>query len=94
MSQLLPATREISIDPAKSRLESWQDLFQQHCNIWSDHDDFVAGAELDDESLPSHFDGLRRIFPDRLEYERFIVKQQLGSLPVKTLQKLGFKTKV
>ena len=94
MSQLLPATREINVDPATSKLVSWQDLFQQHCDIWKDHDDFVAGVALDDEAFPPHFDGLRRIFPDRLEYERYVVKQQGDSLAPEILQQLGFKTKV
>ncbi|MCP4878161.1 MAG: 4-phosphoerythronate dehydrogenase [Gammaproteobacteria bacterium] len=92
MSEQLPGIREIRLEGSASRLEFWQDLFIQHCNIWNDHDDFVAGAQLDDIAFAPHFDGLRRIFPDRLEYPRFVIKQAHTGLPVNTLQKLGFNT--
>ncbi|MCP4982577.1 MAG: hypothetical protein GY935_19035, partial [Gammaproteobacteria bacterium] len=46
----------------------------------------------DDIAFAPHFDGLRRIFPDRLEYPRFVIKQAHTGLPVNTLQKLGFNT--
>ena len=92
MSQRLPATREINPAPCDSGLESWQDLFQQHCNIWRAHDDFVAGSGLNDESFATHFDGLRRVYPDRLEYQRFVIKQQNSQLSINALQGLGFQT--
>jgi erythronate-4-phosphate dehydrogenase len=91
MSQQLPATRELHCRAGGSRLEFWQDLFQQHCNIWCDHDAFVAGANLDDDEFAVHFDGLRKFFPDRLEYERFSVEQIDDGWPNTVLAALGFK---
>jgi erythronate-4-phosphate dehydrogenase len=91
MSQQLPASRELHCRATGSRLEFWQDLLQQHCNIWRDHEAFVAGADLDDEEFAIHFDGLRRVFPDRLEYERFSVRRDNDSLPGTVLAALGFK---
>ncbi len=92
MSQQLPAMRQIGLNPTGSELESWQDLFQQHCDIWRDHDALVQGAQLDDEPFAAHFDGLRKLYPDRLEYERFVIKQQNSQPPVGAVQKLGFRT--
>jgi erythronate-4-phosphate dehydrogenase len=92
MSQQLPATRKINLNPVASELEFWQDLFQQHCDIWRDHDAFVKGAQLDDESFAAHFDGLRKLYPDRLEYQRFVVKQPRNQPSIGALQRLGFQT--
>ncbi|MDH3218135.1 MAG: 4-phosphoerythronate dehydrogenase [Gammaproteobacteria bacterium] len=91
MTQLLPAARSIAIEAAGSGLESWRSLFRQHCDIRRDHDAFVAGADFDDDRFAQHFDGLRRVYPDRLEYERFTVGRRKGGLPDKVLRRLGFK---
>jgi erythronate-4-phosphate dehydrogenase len=92
MSKQLPGMREINLETSASRLDSWQQLMRQHCQIWRDHDAFVAGAELDNASFARHFDSLRRVFPDRLEYDRFRVTQKEQLLEPALLQKLGFKT--
>ncbi|MCP4390287.1 MAG: 4-phosphoerythronate dehydrogenase [Gammaproteobacteria bacterium] len=91
MSDLLPATTRIGVTATGSGLESWRDLFHQHCDIWRDHDAFTAGLAYDDETFAPHFDGLRRVYPDRLEYERFSVDRQSTGLPPTTLQQLGFQ---
>jgi erythronate-4-phosphate dehydrogenase len=91
MSQQLPAGRELHCRATGSRLEFWQDLLQQHCDIWRDHDAFIAGANLDDDEFSAHFDGLRKVYPDRLEYERFNIKQDQNSWPGTILAALGFK---
>jgi erythronate-4-phosphate dehydrogenase len=92
MSQQLPVMKQIKLDPVASELESWQDLFQQHCDIWRDHDALVKGAQLDEESFVTHFDGLRKLYPDRLEYERCVINQHTNQLSVSTLQNMGFQT--
>jgi len=91
MTQLLPAGKSITIDAARSRLESWRSLFRQHCDIRRDHAAFVAGADYDDNAFVNHFDGLRRVYPDRLEYERFSVDSAGTELPHATLRELGFR---
>ena len=92
MSQQLPERRKLHLRSADTRLEFWQELMLQHCNIWLDHDDFVAGADLDTDDFAVHFDRLRKVFPDRLEYERFSVRQVNDSWSNTVLTALGFKT--
>jgi erythronate-4-phosphate dehydrogenase len=91
MSQQLPARRELHCRSTGSRLEFWQDLLQQHYNIWRDHDAFIAGADLHDSEFAIHFDGLRKVYPDRLEYERCNVRQDSDTWPGTALAALGFK---
>jgi len=91
MSQQLPSRQQLHCQVTGSRLEFWQDLLQQHCNIWRDHDALMAGADLQDDEFAAHFDGLRKVYPDRLEYERFDVRQDSNSWPGSALAVLGFK---
>ena len=91
MSQQLPATAELYYGSSGSSLEFWQNLLQQHCNIWRDHDAFVGGANLDDDAFAAHFDGLRKVYPDRLEYERFRIRQVNDKLRGAILSELGFQ---
>ena len=90
MSQQLPSRQRLDFRATGSRLEFWQDLLQQHCNIWRDHDALIAGADLQDDEFAAHFDGLRKVYPDRLEYERFNVRQDSDSWAGTALAALGF----
>lgn len=92
MTQQLPPDQELIVQASDSSLSAWNGLFHQHFNIWRDHDALIAGGNLDDESFAQHFDALRRVYPDRLEYERFIVQQQDSGLAAEALQELGFRT--
>jgi erythronate-4-phosphate dehydrogenase len=90
MSAQLPTPKEIGVQQSASALKSWQELFRRHWDIRGDHDALVAGAGLEDAAFAVHFDGLRRVFADRLEYEHCRVTRR-GNLPsAKTLQQLGF----
>ncbi|MFZ9036972.1 MAG: 4-phosphoerythronate dehydrogenase [Gammaproteobacteria bacterium] len=91
MSTLLPANQQIDCDLSRPGRESWTRLFQQHCNIWRDHAAFVGGAALADDDFAAHFDGLRRVYPDRLEYPRFTVNRLDTGLPTAALRQLGFE---
>jgi hypothetical protein len=91
MSQQLPARKELHCGSTDANLEFWQDLLQQHCNIWRDHDAFIAGADLHDDEFAIHFDGLRKVYPDRLEYERFSIRQDNDRWADTSLAALGFK---
>ena len=51
----------------------------------------MAGADLPDDEFAVHFDALRKVYPDRLEYERFDVRQDSNSWPGSALAVLGFK---
>jgi erythronate-4-phosphate dehydrogenase len=91
MSDQLPPGKTIGSTATGSELDAWRALFLEHCNIWRDHEAFVAGAQIDDSAFAGHFDGLRRVYPDRLEYERFGVNTAVTGLPSAKLRKLGFR---
>lgn len=91
MSTLLPANQQIDCDLSRPGRESWTRLFQQHCNIWRDHATFVGGAALADDDLAAHFGGLRRVYPDRLEYPRFTVNRLDGCPAATRIRVIGLK---
>ena len=91
MSRELPAVREIDCAQFGTDVGFWQNLFRVHCDIRRDHNDFVKGASLENDTFSTHFDGLRRIFPDRLEYDRFRLKVDRSSQPADQLARLGFQ---
>jgi len=68
----------------------WQDLFRRHLDIWRDDLAFRANADLDDDERARHFDSLRRVYPDRLEYARFRVPAAAAGIHAATLRELGF----
>ena len=90
MSLQLPDNRELAWPVEGSLLERLQDLLQQHVDIWRDHEAFIAGTDLGESEFAAHFDGLRKIFPDRLEYEHCIVKQVSDGETKARLNRLGF----
>ena len=92
MSRQLPAVRAIDCAEFGTGVNFWQDLFHCHFDIRRDHNDFVGGASLATNAFATHFDGLRRIFPDRLEYDRFSLGNLPPGSPLQTLQQLGFHT--
>ena len=93
MSRELPAVREIDCRKFGTGVGFWQDLFRIHCDIRRDHDDFVSGLDLDNDAFAVHFDGLRRVFPERLEYSRFELQLEAAIQRVERLRQLGFLIK-
>ena len=91
MSRHLPPTRVIDCSEFGEGTEFWRDLLKCHCNIAVDHVAFVDGSALDDAAFAAHFDGLRRIYPDRLEYDRFSLRVDASRQPVEQLARLGFR---
>ena len=91
MSQQLPAAKVLELEPTDSVKTAWHDLFRQHFDIWRDHEALVSARELDSKLFAAHFDALRRVYLDRLEYERFIVQTKNTSIPVQAIQQLGFQ---
>jgi hypothetical protein len=92
MSRELPPLRTINCAQFGTGVDFWQGLFRCHFDIRRDNNDFVGGASLENDAFPAHFDGLRRIFPDRLEYDRFHLHNLPTGSPLMTLQRLGFHT--
>jgi hypothetical protein len=91
MSQQLPPTLDIDCDTFTGDIAFWQDLFRQHCDIRRDHDAFVGGQDLDDAAFATHFDGLRRVYPERLEYDRFSLNVDATAPASRQLRQLGFQ---
>ena len=91
MTQQLPAEKILRLQCSNSITAAWHDLFRQHFDIWRDHEALVSGSELDSASFALHFDALRRVYLDRLEYERFIVQQQNTGIPAQAIRRLGFQ---
>jgi erythronate-4-phosphate dehydrogenase len=91
MKQRLPPAREVDCADFASERGFWQDLFRQHYDIRYDHESFVAGSELDDADFAAHFDGLRRVYPERLEYPHFRLRNLAPSAPLSALRRLGFQ---
>ena len=91
MTQQLPAEKILRLQCSNSITAAWHDLFRQHFDIWRDHEALVSGSELDSASFALHFDALRRVYLDRLEYERFIVQQQNTGIPAQAMRRLGFQ---
>ncbi|MCP4331356.1 MAG: 4-phosphoerythronate dehydrogenase [Gammaproteobacteria bacterium] len=91
MSQQLPPLRSIDCGTNACNLAFWQDLLRRHCDIRRDHDAFVGGHDLDDDAFAAHFDGLRRVYPDRLEYPRFSLGIDTDTQLTDQLARLGFQ---
>ena len=89
MQSLLPPERLIDVGVASAK-EWWPELFRAHFDIERDHRAFTAGANLDDAAFAAHFDGLRRVYPDRLEYPRFRVDPGDNPAARARLRALGF----
>ncbi|MCP4472401.1 MAG: 4-phosphoerythronate dehydrogenase [Gammaproteobacteria bacterium] len=91
MSQQLPPLRTIDCGAFTGDVAFWQDLLRQHCDIRRDHDDFVGGHDLNDDAFAAHFDGLRKVYPERLEYDRFSLDVDAATPVAKQLSRLGFQ---
>ena len=90
MQSLLPAAVEIDCREFSAGLDFWQRLFARHCDIRRDHDALLNVLDLDRDAGAAHFDSLRRVYPDRLEYARFRLRVDPATQPVDTLTELGF----
>lgn len=91
MQQLLPQIRSIDTPKWQSKVQFWQDLLQTHCDIWRDHDALLAGLNFGDTDFARHFDSLRRVYPDRLEYERFRLGGCTSNKTAAMARRLHFK---
>jgi erythronate-4-phosphate dehydrogenase len=63
----------IAMKPLESsnELAFWQRLFERHHDIWQDHLALTGSRELNDVDFARHFESLRRVYPQRFEYQRY-----------------------
>ena len=91
MNQLLPVPGPLEVTAGDSRQDFWQNLFIGHFDISRDHDALLAGAGLSPEEFGPHFDALRRVYDDRLEYDRFVITRNAAQAHAAELTQLGFR---
>ncbi|MFT4608359.1 MAG: erythronate-4-phosphate dehydrogenase [Urechidicola sp.] len=85
MSDQLSDPETINVIESNSSIDFWQQLFQKHHNIWQDNLALKNTSELNDAEFARHFDNLRRVYPDRFEYDRY---RLLTSIDKKTAAKV------
>lgn len=73
MSDQLSQPETIGRIEACDSLDFWQQLFQKHHDIWQDNLTLKNTSELSDSNFAQHFDSLRKVYPNRLEYDRYIL---------------------
>ena len=71
LSKLLPEPITIETRASANGLVFWQQLFTRHHDIWQDHLALTQSSTLSDAEFALHFDSLRRVYPQRFEYERY-----------------------
>ena len=71
MENLLPEPISLNFEPFSTDLACWQHLFRSHHDIWQDHDALTQSTQMDNQNFANHFDSLRKVYPDRFEYERY-----------------------
>jgi erythronate-4-phosphate dehydrogenase len=67
----LPESIQLKPIATDSKLDYFQQLFEQHHPIWQDHLALTNSAHFSSSEFTSHFDSLRRVYPERFEYERY-----------------------
>ena len=91
MNELLPEPRELDVRDMGSGLAFWRGLMARHCDPGRDHMALLEAIDRGDNDFRSHFDSLRRVYPDRLEYPRWRLRVDPARQPVSLLEQLGFK---
>jgi erythronate-4-phosphate dehydrogenase len=91
MHELLPKIKSLAVKTGNWKTQFWQNLFLGHCDIWRDHRALLAGNELGAEEFARHFDGLRRLYDDRLEYERFKLGGEIDETAAAIARRLQFQ---
>ncbi|MCZ6798803.1 MAG: 4-phosphoerythronate dehydrogenase [Gammaproteobacteria bacterium] len=71
LSQKLPKTIDLRIEASDNQLRFWQRLFAQHYDIWQDHLALTHSHDMNDVEFSRHFESLRKVYPNRFEYERY-----------------------
>ena len=88
MADHLSAPAPINIDNSNSTLNYWQQLFQKHHDIWQDNLALKNTGGLSDSEFARHFDSLRRVYPDRFEYDRYRISKCIDKKLADKMQRL------
>jgi erythronate-4-phosphate dehydrogenase len=91
LSQKLPKTIDLRIEASDNQLRFWQRLFAQHYDIWQDHLALTHSHDRNDADFSRHFDSLRKVYPNRFEYERYRLPETTDKNTAAIARKLHFK---
>jgi len=91
MSSLLPEPIAIETQAPANDLKFWQQLFAEHHDIWQDHRALTHSSTLSDAEFAMHFDSLRKVYPQRFEYERYRLPETTDKKATAIARKLHFK---
>jgi erythronate-4-phosphate dehydrogenase len=71
MSDQLSDLATINMTESNCALEFWQQLFQKHHDIWQDDLALKNTSSMSNADFFRHFDSLRKVYPNRFEYDRY-----------------------
>ena len=91
LSKLLPEPIAIETRASANSLIFWQQLFARHHDIWQDHLALTQSSTLSDAEFALHFDSLRKVYPNRFEYERYRLTTIANKKAAAIARKLHFK---
>ena len=91
MSRLLPEPIAIETRESANDLIFWQQLFAQHHDILQDHLALTQSSTMSDAEFALHFDSLRKVYPGRFEYERYILPAITNKKAAAIARKLLFQ---
>ena len=91
MSQYLPEIKTIETLGSSTDLEFWQHLFRQHHDIRRDHLALTDSGVNREQGFAAHFESLRKVYPERLEYERFRLSSTPNKKAASIARRLLFK---
>jgi len=91
MSKLLPEPIIIETRASTNDLIFWQALFAEHHDIWQDHRALIRSSTMSDAEFAIHFDSLRKVYPQRFEYERYRLARAIDKKATAIARKLHFK---
>jgi len=90
MTKLLPEAITIETRASANDLIFWQALLAEHHDIWQDHRALIRSSTMSDAAFALHFDSLRKVYPQRFEYERYRLPETTDKKSAGIARKLKF----
>ena len=91
MSGLLPEPIALETPATNTNLIFWQQLFARHHDIWQDHLALTDSCEISDAEFARQFDSLRKVYPERFEYERYKLRGAINKKAAAIAHELLFQ---
>jgi erythronate-4-phosphate dehydrogenase len=91
ISDQLPDPVSFGSIKSDNSLNFWQQLFKKHHDIWNDNLTLKNSTHLSDGDFCQHFDSLRKVYPDRFEYERYSLSNNTNKKAATIARELHFR---